>query len=163
MPQAREQHLQVPGTEAASLPPSHSGCHHHGEHQQAFAIFGQHRLEGLLLILEPRPRFAGVWAGARAWGILGRSPAPFVSVFLPSAPQRTTANPDLQMGKLRLSEARSPGQGETTKKWQSRSESRRLCFPLSQASHRAQHVRPWASNFISLASVFCNTFCKMGE
>lgn len=77
-------------------------------------MFGQHSLEGLLLILEPRPRLAGVWAGGRAWGILGLSPAPFVSVFRPSALQRTTANPDLQMGKLRLSEARSPGQGETS-------------------------------------------------
>lgn len=52
-------------------PPSLLVRRHHGEAPTGPAVFGQHRLEGLLLALGPRPRHVGVWAGGRAWGILG--------------------------------------------------------------------------------------------
>lgn len=61
---------------AAPAPPSRSVRRHHGEAPTGPAVFGQHRLEGLLLALGPRPRHVGVWAGGRAWGILGLGSAP---------------------------------------------------------------------------------------
>lgn len=57
-------------------PPSRLVRHHHGEAPTGPAVFGQHRLEGLLLALGPRPRHVGVWARGRAWGILGLGSAP---------------------------------------------------------------------------------------
>ena len=157
----------MPGTQAVSSPTSHSGCRHRGDTPPGLCNIW------VTQVGKAPPRCGGsAWA---CWGVgqgggLGESGAqpdtpaesrpapperppgvqhPFISARPPSTPQRRTANPDLQMGKLGLSEPRWDNQEMAA------SLSPEACvFPVTGLSPHPAHEAP-ASDFLALASVLC--------
>ena len=118
--------------------------------------------------MEPRPRRAGAWARGGAWGILRLSPTPQqrADLLLLSAHQESSTSlsqhalpPPRKEGlpilTCRWGNLGSASPGDTTKKWQSQSESQSLrLLPATGLSLRPA-CEALGSDFLSLASVFC--------